>query len=266
MAMRFLKLKLAVIVFASFVIAAELTPAGTVIRNQASAKVGDEVYLSNVVETVVQPICYPLVLPDGTPDNPGQRLTTVTGGYAVLPYTLMNAGNDVFEFSVNWEVSNLSDWISDEVQIYLDTNRNGSLDPGEKEINALNIAAGETVGILLMVKTPSNSLGSAFYNVVLTCSSGTKDSNNYSEITLIHGAALNVEKYFRPPQIVPGEVTEVTLRVQNVGDLPVGREVVLSDDLSILEGFSYVPGSASAPKGTIEFYDGDSWTVDEPAT
>jgi len=243
---------------------ASLTPAGTVIRNQARVVIEGEEYLSNLVETLVQPVCYPSVLPDGTPDEPGQRLTAVAGGLAILPYTIVNSGNDRFDFDISWTQSPLSKWAPEEGKVYHDVNENGSLDPGEPLVEELSLDAGESAQVLLMLRAPTGQTGSAFFDLVLTCPEGNKDETNFSEVVLKLGPALFLEKSFNPTEVLPGEETEVTLRVQNVGDLAVGREVLLSDDLSGLEGLSYMPGSARAPKGVIEYYDGSTWTADEP--
>ncbi|BAW02913.1 uncharacterized protein TTMY_2552 [Thermus thermophilus] len=65
-----------------------LTPAGTVIRNQAAAEASGERYLSNVAETRVQAVCRPLLSPDGTPEAPGLRASAAPGAGSTSPTAL----------------------------------------------------------------------------------------------------------------------------------------------------------------------------------
>jgi len=239
-------------------------PAGSIIQNQAVADIAGDIYLSNVVETVVLPFCEPSLLPNGTPTDPAQRVAIGIGGRAVLPYTLSNAGNKDFDFSLSWQLSNASDWVAKEAVIYLDANQNGSLDPGEPKIQTVNLEANETVYLLLVVRAPANALGSLYITPTATCPDGNKDDENFSEIVVYQGPALAVEKSFSKPEAEPGDIVGVTLYVRNLGDQPAEDEVILSDDLSALENLEYVPGSAEAPKGTIEYFDGANWQPEEP--
>lgn len=105
------------------------TPAGTVIRNQASASVEGQNYLSNVVETVVQALCVPVVLPNGTPTSPAQRAVAPAGGLAYLAYRLQNAGNAPFDFSLTWAQAGGA-WVPSQVRFFSTRTRTPAATPG----------------------------------------------------------------------------------------------------------------------------------------
>ncbi|MFN4073851.1 MAG: hypothetical protein ACK4G4_10640 [Thermus sp.] len=73
------------VLFSLLALAFAMTPAGTVIRNQAMALVEGERYLSNPVETVVRPLCLPSLTPNGTPASPGQE-AGVSPDLTVIPH------------------------------------------------------------------------------------------------------------------------------------------------------------------------------------
>ena len=246
-------------------LALEHAPADFIIRNQAVASVSGERYFSNVVETKVLPLCRPSLLPNGSPADPAQKLVVGMAGEAVFPYTLSNAGNKDFTFDLSWVVSNQSDWNPDRAALYQDVNQNGVLDPGEPEVRTLRLQPEEMAYLLLQVRAPSGVTGSAFISPVATCPDGTQDADNYSEVLVRSGPALAVEKRFSVSQVKPGDTVAVTLYVRNLGDRPADDVVYLTDDLSGLPGFVYLPGSAQAPKGTIEYSDGSTWVTAEPS-
>ena len=242
------------------------TPAGTVIENQASATVASgERYVSNLVQTVVQPVCVPDLSPDGTPTSPGQRISVSEGGYASFSYILFNQGNAEFDFQLAWAEADNSDWHPDEAKLFLDQNGNGEADEGEPEVNQVHLAAGDSAWLVLRVKAPTGASGRLWITPIARCPSGEVDDQNYAEVRLLSGPALAVEKRFSPAAVLPGEATAVELRVRNLGDAPAGGEVVLSDDLESLSGLAYVPGSAEAPKGTIEYRGPGGWQTSEPS-
>ncbi|WP_457629190.1 hypothetical protein [Oceanithermus sp.] len=241
------------------------TPAGTVISNQAEARVGGVVYLSNPVETVVLPVCGVSVLPDGTPQAPGQSTNVTPGGAAYLAYQIQNTGNDNFTFDLFSLQSGASDWVPAATSIYLDGNHNAQVDPGEPRVQQLSLAAGETAWVVLEVQAPAQGSGDLLISLAASCPQGQADESNYARVSLVSGPALQVEKTFSLDQVEPGGRVHVSLVVRNVGDQSTGGEVVLSDDLSGLTGLSYVSGSAVAAKGVVEFASGSGWQAVEPA-
>jgi len=241
-------------------------PAGTIIRNQAAALVDGDIYYSNVIETVILPVCSVSLAPDGSPTNPAQAVNVTPSGVAYLAYKITNTGNDRFNFDLTSVQDSSSNWTPQSSALYYDTNRNAQVDPGEARVQQITLDAGESAWLILEVKAPSQGSGDLFISPVGSCPQGNADSDNYSLVKLINGPALQLEKRITPVQAHPGDAVEVELTVRNVGDAPTNDTVTVTDDLSSLDGISYEPGSAHAAKGSIEYNDGSSWVTAEPAT
>ncbi len=238
-----------------------MTPAGTIIRNQAAAQVGNERYLSNVVETRVLPLCVPLLSPDGTPQAPGQRASGNPGGRVYLPYLLKNGGNASFSLGLSYALA--SPLGPSGVRFFHDLNENGQLDPGEPEAYAFTLEAGGQARLLMEVTLPQD-LGEIRLTPVATCPDGNRDDANYAAIEVRRGPILALEKSATPSRILPGEEVTFRLVVRNLGE-GAASGVQVTDLLQDLPGLTYRPGSASAPKGRISYYDGASWREAEPS-
>ena len=244
-----------------------ITPAGTVITNQAVALVEGEVYYSNVAETTVLPVCFVSLKPDGTPAEPGQSANVTPGGTAYLAYRITNTGNDTFTYNLSLAQDNASAWVPVETAIYLDANGNAQVDPGEQQVQQVTLAAGASSSLVVEVRAPDQGTGDLFISLGASCPlGGAADTENYARVRLASGPALQVEKYMSPLRAKPGDLVHVSLAVRNVGDAPTGGEVYLSDDLAPLAGVRYEAGSAVAAKGVIEFFDGSAWSTSEPTT
>lgn len=242
-----------------------LTPAGTVIRNQAVAEASGERYLSNVAETQVQAVCRPLLSPDGTPEAPGLRASAAPGGWVYLPYRLKNGGNAPYTFALSHAVHGTSFWAPEAVRFHLDLNGNALPDPGEPEVSEVALEMGEEVALVLALKVPATASGSLFITPVATCP-GEEDGENYAQVEAspIPQPSLFLTKAASPAALLPGERATFTLTLRNLGTGEAGGAILLTDLLTGLEGLRYVPGSARAPKGTLEFFDGTSWRPEEP--
>ncbi len=244
---------------------AQPAPAGTVIRNQAAALVEGQVYLSNVVETVVRAVCVPSLSPDGTVDTPAQYAMVPAGGYAYFAYLLRNSGNDRFVFNLSWAQDGAL-WTPSTVRFYHDANGNGRLDSGEGELNAVALAAGEEIRLILAVQTPLSASGRLHISPVATCPDGHRDENNHSRISIGTGPALNLFKAANPSLVGEGEEVLFTFRILNLGNAVALGPIYVSDNLDTptLRDLRYVPGSASAAKGNLEYSDGATWSNSEP--
>ncbi|WP_157205769.1 DUF11 domain-containing protein [Calidithermus timidus] len=241
------------------------SPAGTVIRNQASATVGGESYLSNVVETEVLPLCAAAMSPGGTPTTPGQRAVAPAGGFAYFAYVLQNAGNAPFEFGLSWKHEPTS-W-TPVVAFYHDVNANGQRDPGEPLLDRLTLAPGASARLVLEVRLPGDANGQLDLTPVATCPTGEQDADNYARVVVGVGAALNLEKSVDQNLVQPGGEVEFTVRVRNSGSQATAGEVLVGDvlDVPTLGGLRYVAGSAQAPKGVLEYSaDGLTWSPTPP--
>lgn len=242
-----------------FAWALALTPAGTVIRNQAEAHAAGERYLSNVVETRVQPLCVPLLTPNGTPGQPGQVARVSPGGYAYLPYLLENGGNQRFTLRLA-HLLGPRDWTPEQVAFFPDANAD-ALPDGNTPLTEASLDMGESLRLVLRVKAPAGALGALFLTPVASCE-GTEDRENWARVVAARGPALAVQKAM-PPEALPDQEDQevaVLLRVRNLGD-EAATGVHLSDQPLPLP---FVPGSARAPKGRVEYWDGSAWHPSEP--
>ncbi|WP_407569077.1 DUF11 domain-containing protein [Deinococcus altitudinis] len=236
------------------------TPAGTVIQNQASATADPFVAgdpgisaLSNLVESVVSPLCSVSVTPDGTVAAPGQSSTLLPGDGATFTYRVTNAGNITNTYVLKALVDAASAFTPAPLNVYLDANNDGQLADTERasEVGSLTLApdAGQTV--FVVAATSDSSRGDAFVNLSAACPGGAPaDSNNVSRIRVGEPPAVSLVKTFTPALVKPGDVATVTLVARNDGQ-GASRTLVLSDALNTLaaQGLSYVPGSASASTG-----------------
>ena len=236
------------------------TPAGTVIQNQASATADPFVpgdpgisVLSNLVESVVNPVCSVSVTPDGTVAAPGQSSTLLPGDSAVFTYRLTNSGNTTSTYALKALIDAASAFTPAPLNVYLDANGNGQLETAERasETASLTLApdAGQTM--FLVAATSDSSRGDAFVNLSASCPGGTpEDSKNVARVRVGEPPALNVTKTFTPALVKPGDTTTVTLVARNDGQ-GASRTLVLSDTLYVLasQGLRYVPGSAAASTG-----------------
>lgn len=238
-------------------------PAGTVIRNQASASVGTQTYLSNEVESVVQAVCAASVTPDGSPTVPSQQAVISPGGIAYFTYRLQNLGNTRFDFGLSWSQTGPG-WVPASVAIYQDVNGNGRRDPGELAVGTLSLDAGEAAGLVVEVRAPLGASGDAAISPVVSCPDGSQDANNYSRVMVGRGPALNVSKSVDRAWVNPGQEVGFTLKLANLGNAPALGPVYLTDLFNSpeFEGLSLVAGSATAAKGRLEYTaDGSTWTA-----
>lgn len=248
--------------------AAAATPAGTAITNQAQAELVSprtnlpETVRSNVVTTTVQAVCAVSVTPNGTLERPGQALSILPGEGGVFRYTLTNAGNDTFTVPVSAQVEAGSAG-RPAVQVVRDLNGNGRVDAGEPEVSGVSLAPDASAALLLVVG-PVAVVGETFVNLTARCGEQV-DSDNVSVVRVGPPPVLSVDKTFAPERVRPNEEATVTVRTVNTGQ-GASREVTLTDllDEQLAQGLSYVPGSARASTGTLEFtQDGRTWSAQE---
>jgi uncharacterized repeat protein (TIGR01451 family) len=260
------------LLLASAAPAQPLTPAGTEITNQAAAtfeppapgEAGSAV--SNVVRTVVQGVCAVSVTPDGTVQAPGQNLSVLPGEEAVFAYTVVNAGNEEFTVPVAGR-SEAGSAFAPGLRVVLDRDGDGVADADELAVQSVTLPADGSARVLLIAGAGQQVRGDAFVNLIAGCAGGELDANNVSRLRVLPPPVLSVSKSFTPALVRPGTETTVSVSARN-GGLSESREVILTDPLSdqATQGLLYVPGSARASAGMLEFSaDGLSWEAAEPA-
>lgn len=246
------------------------TPAGTSIVNQAissfsapetglSTEVG-----SNQAVMTVQALCALSVAPDGSLAQPARIVSLLPGEHTALPYTLVNAGNAPHTFAVAGRTESGST-AAPALRIVLDSNQDGQASAPEPEVSSVTLAADASAALLLVVETVQ-APGDAAVNLVASCAGGQVDANNVSLVRFGAPPELQLAKTFTPALLRPGGETAVTLHARNGGS-GASREVVLSDllDAQAAAGLTFVPGSAAASSGTVEYSaDGAVWTATEP--
>lgn len=233
------------------------TPAGTVIRNQASASAepftpGDPAItaLSNLVEAVVSPVCSLSLTPDGTVQAPGQSATLLPGDAATFTYRLTNSGNIRTAYDLSALTDAASAFTPSALNVYLDADGNGQLSDSERAtaLTTITLDPNGVAGLFLVATTLETSRGDAYVNIAAACPGGAPaDSNNVSRVRVGPPPAVSVTKTFTPALVKPGDTTTVTLTARNDGQ-GASRGVVLGDVLNTLaaQGLNYVPGSAQA--------------------
>ena len=198
-----LVLALALMTFVGLPLFAAGTPAGTQIKNQATAQYKDangnaQSSTSNEVITVVQQISGVTVTPDGTTSAPITQ-TATAGTRVYFPYTLTNTGNAPDTFNVNTTIDGSSNFTPDTVKIYLDSNGNGVVDAGDNEItNTGTVPADGIVYLIVAYTVPATASTSQFALVDLTATSAhdnTKtDTNNWNKTTVVQDAVMTITK------------------------------------------------------------------------
>ncbi len=220
------------------------TPAGTTIRNQASASYletdGRRVSVtSNIVETLVGQVGG-FTLADDI-----ERRVAI-GASAQLPHRIVNTGNGDDRFSM--DVLNLSgDNIDlDNVAIYPDADRDGIADSGTAIVETPTIVAGGAFDFVVRGSVPSSAADGGVARLQIMATSVFAPAlieSNTDTVVAGSDAAVSVTKSLSS---VAGESSDgpwrVTLRYVNEGTQAAG-DLVLIDALPT--GMSYVPGSAS---------------------
>ena len=239
---RFMTVAAALVLAALFVcVAAQAqTPAGTTIRNQASARFQDlsgnsYTATSNEVTTIVLPVFGVSILPDDSgetpPVTPAMTQNAIPGQTVYYSYNLTNTGNDADSYTLQPLLDGANTTMTlglGSITIYYDVNGNGVLDGGEPAIssggapgNLGPITAGATVNILVSYQVPPAALaGQVAYVGVHGASVGDParvDTRNYHRSTVVSDASLTATMSGLPANVDPGNTITYTIGGSNVG-------------------------------------------------
>ncbi|MBI4871031.1 MAG: DUF11 domain-containing protein [Candidatus Riflebacteria bacterium] len=210
-----------------------LTPAGTIIRNQASATFVDalgaqQTAVSNEVVTIVQAVYGLSVTPDGA-DNGGQTQSVTPGSTVYMPYVLTNAGNEKDQFKLTLSQGATQGFTPQNAAVYEDTNGNGVVDPGDVRIaqgfgvegTTRIVDRDEQVNLIVTYQVPTGALAGVDASVNLSAVSnadGTKtDLNNFSTTAVVNDAAITVSKSVSPADSAAGGQVTYTISGSNTG-------------------------------------------------
>jgi uncharacterized repeat protein (TIGR01451 family) len=216
------------------------TPAGTTIRNQASATFEDLLgntfmATSNEVTTIVLPVYGVSVIPDdgggSPPAPPAMTQTAIPGQTVYFSYTLTNTGNDVDSYDIEPLIEGSTSMTLGlgDITIYHDVNGNGVLDggepvivtgPGPGTLGPMNM--GDTEFLLVSYQVPPTAVAGEEAYVGLRATSTNDaaqlDERNYHLTTVVSDAVMIAVMSGLPANVDPGAVITYQITGANVGN------------------------------------------------
>ena len=243
---------------------AQTTPAGTQIKNRASATYQDTAgnnytSLSNEVITIVLPVYSLSILPDDSgqtpPVTPAMSQNAIGGQTMFYSYTLSNTGNDNDSFTLLPLIDAVNTTMTlalANVSIYHDVNSNGVVDPGEPAIssggvggNIGPIAAGASVSLIVTYAVPGTaSAGQLAYVGVQGTSVGDNskvDTRNYHRTTVVADAVLTANLTGSPALVYDGDQISYSLSGSNAGTQTANGVTVTSVSLTGVLFYDVLP-------------------------
>lgn len=226
--------------FGSSAMAAASTPlAGQNISNVATATYTDNtqterVVTSNVVKTLVAQVgSFTLV-------QSNERQTAANSSVS-FPHILTNTGNgtDSFKLSIANDAGTF-DWAS--YNVYIDRNQDGIADDGAAALTpttAIELAAGESIGLVVVAKTPLAATAGQNDSLILTATAtttalydaGKNTVSNTDKATIITGAVIEIKKEASVSTIGANGYITYTLTFQNKGTAAATSDVIIYDVL-----------------------------------
>ena len=226
--------------FGSSAMAAASTPlAGQNISNVATATYTDNtqterVVTSNVVKTLVAQVgSFTLV-------QSNERQTAANSSVS-FPHILTNTGNgtDSFTLKITNDAGSF-DWASSNV--YIDRNQDGIADDGAAALastTAIELAAGESIGLVVVAKTPLAATAGQNDSLILTATAATtalydagkNTVSNTDKATIITGAVIEIKKEASVSTIGANGYITYTLTFQNKGTAAATSDVIIYDVL-----------------------------------
>ncbi|WP_189011911.1 DUF11 domain-containing protein [Deinococcus malanensis] len=228
---------------AGSVYAASPAATGQLLRDRTPVTVQEnatqlELQFSRAVVKVDPPVCAVSVTPDGTVTAPGQMHTALPGSSGLFSYTLRNDGQTAVDVPVRGTVLPGSAALPD-VQVVLDSNRNGQADAGEGAVHSVRLAVNQTAHLLLVIgRVPV--AGDVNVNLTASCPDGTQDGNN---VALLRVGSLGLTKTVDRPVVVIGDRLTYTLALTNRFPGTTLHDIKVTDTPQA--GLSYIPGTSS---------------------
>lgn len=258
-----LPLMLLIVLTATSVLA-QVTPAGTNIRNRSSATYEDMTgntftSISNEVITVVLPVYGVSILPDDSgetpPVTPALSQTALMGQTVYFRYDLANTGNDNDTYSLVATLDGANTTMAiaaADITIYHDLNGNGVVDVGEPVIssggvpgNIGPIASNATESVILAYAVPGGAVaGEVAYAGVdgTSAGDGTKtDTRNFHLTTVVNDAVMTANLTGAPAVVFIGNQITYTLTGSNTGSYAANGVTVASVGLTGVLLYDVIP-------------------------
>ena len=282
---------------------AQTTPAGTQIRNRASATYQDLsgntfTTVSNEVITVVLPVYGISILPDDSgetpPVTPALSQNAIGGQTMYYSYTLTNTGNDTDSYSIVPLVDAANTTMTlalANVSVYHDVNSNGVVDGGEPAISVGGapgvlgpLAANASASLIVTYAVPGTAAaGEVAYVGVQGTSAGDAgqiDTRNYHRTTVVSDAVMTALLNAAPAFVVEGDQITYSFSGTNAGTSTANGVNVASVGLTGVLMYDIIPinpGSGNplpifgAPSGfpaggTVLYLPNGSSTAGSPET
>jgi len=219
------------------------TPAGTIIKNQASASYKDtqgvrRVTTSNMVETLIRQVA----ALDLTRD---QKKPGVAGSVVYFVHTITNNGNGADSYTLSVNNSNANNVDFENLAIYADEDRDGQPDDATATISSTSILApaesqNVVVGGFIPIGTANGEVG----NILIQATSqfdANQSATNTDTAVVTNAAVISVTKSISALQgTSPGGPHTVTIDYRN-------STAFTATNLSIIDalpaGMTYVPDS-----------------------
>jgi len=259
----FVSLLLAMVSLTAISALAQITPAGTLIRNRSSATYEDLVgntftSISNEVITTVLPVYGVSVLPDDSgedpPVTPALSQNALAGTAVFYRYDLTNTGNDNDSFSIFPLVhgSTTMAIVAADVTIYHDLNGNGVIDGGEPVISAGGLpgligplASNQTESIIVTYTVPGGTAPGQVAYVGVDASSATDppqfDTRNYHLTTVVSDAVMTANLSGLPAVVFEGNQITYTLSGSNTGSNAANGVLVTNVALTGVLFYDIIP-------------------------
>ena len=216
-----------------------VTPAGTVIGNQATANYQDasgtvRTASSNLVQTTVSQVkSFTLAAPGNKTASPGQTV--------YFPHTITNTGNGTDTYALNGAVAGGS-FTQTGLVYYIDANGDGIPDNFTPITTTGPLPAGGTFSFVVAATVPAAAALGTSGTVTVSVSDTTPTTLTNLDTTTVSTSSINVTKAMSVtsgPSPSAGPIT-VTLTYTNSGTL-AATNVLLSDAMP--SGMAYVVGS-----------------------
>ena len=206
------------------------TPAGTVIRNTATATFVDSVtglsvrLNSNTVSTAVTSL-------EALTLTTGQNVLIATGSTFTISHTLTNTGNTPSSYLITASGMAASGFAPLNLRVVQDVNANGLVDAGEPVIasgGVITLAPGASTNLLMTGTAPATATPGQTAQLVISAVSQLQgvSASNTDNVNLTNGAAILVTLVAPPATATPGATLSFSATTVNSGNVAAAARAV----------------------------------------